>query len=437
MDRHLRPTAIIGLIALLFAASIGLSSRGPATASAQEGTPSPVASPAATPASGASLTTLMERTLPLPAAPLTVRLLRITLEPEASVPLHTHPGPELDYVESGTLTVEVDGDAQIVRANGEEIDAPPDEAATLETGDWITFPPGTGMALRNTSDQPVELLSAVLQPVGPDVASGIEYVDGEPTADDFAGVTPTVLGDGLLETAPEGDATVSVQQVEIPAGSPVPAADSPVLLSHIDGNFSFAATSGSVQVSRTSDPGLRPEAVPDEEFTLATGDAAFFPAGHVEAARDGEPEALSVYRMVVDPAAETEGELAEITFLPPADIDAAATPGASPEADADGTTEDGTGAEQPSGDITEGTTVETIDDNVRLRAEPSTGGEILRALPAGTQMTVTGESEEADDFVWYPVEVADPDDPVPGWVAEDFIQVVEGDAAEATPEPEA
>ncbi len=246
-------------------------------------------------------------------------------------------------------------------------------------------------------------------------------------------MTPTVLGDGLLETAPEGDATVSVQRVELPGGSPIPAADSPVLLSRIEGNFSFAAVSGSVQVTRTADPGLRPEAVPDEEFTLATGDAVFFPNGHTAVSREGEAEALSVYRVVIEPAAETEGEPAEITILPADEVEAAATPAATPGAGTGETTEDGTGAEQPAGEIVEGATVETIDENVRLRDEPSTGGEILRALPAGTQLTVTGAPEEADDLVWYPVEVADPDDPVSGWIAEDFIRVVEADAAEATP----
>ncbi|MDQ4099686.1 MAG: cupin domain-containing protein, partial [Chloroflexota bacterium] len=317
MDRFLRRTAIIGLIALLFAAMMGTATRGPATVTAQGATPSPAASPV----TDATITTLMERTIsPLPTAPLTVRLLRITLEPGASVPLHTHPGPELDYVESGTLTVEVEGEAQIVRANGEEVAAPTDEPISLATGDWITFPAGTAMGLSNPSDQPV----------GPDVDTGIEYVEGEPTAEDFAGVTPTVLGDGLLETAPEGDATVSVQRVEIPSGSPIPASDSPVLLSRIEGNLSFAAVSGSVQVTRTADPGLRPEAVPDEEFTLATGDAAFFPNGHTAVSREGEAEALSVYRVVIDPAAETEGEPAEITILPAEEVEAAATPAATP-----------------------------------------------------------------------------------------------------------
>lgn len=430
MDRQLRPTAIIALIALLFATSFGTIS----TAAAQQATPSPIA----TPTSDATVTTLMERAVsPLPAAPLTVRLLRITLEAGASVPLHTHPGPELDYVESGTLTVDVDGEAPIVRASGEEIDAPQDEAATLEAGDWITFPAGASMAFSNESGQPVELLSAVAQPVGPDVASGVDYPNGAPTAEDFAGVTFTVLGDGLIESAPEGDATMTVQQIEIPAGSPIPAVENPVLLSRIDGNMSFAVDSGSVQVTRTSDPGLRPEAVPGEEFSLATGDAAFFPQGLSAVTRDGEAEPLTVYAMIVDPAEETTFEPAAITIVPPDEVDAAATPGATPQVDTGETTDDGTGAGVPAEAIAEGATVETTDENVRIRAEPTTGSDILQALPAGSLLTVIGAPQEAEDFVWYPVEVAGTDGELTGWIAQDFIQVVEGDAAEPASTPAA
>ncbi len=428
MDRHYRPTAIIALIALLFAtfAVFTSSPGGVPNATAQEATPSPVASPV----SDATVTTLMERAIsPLPTSPLTVRLLRITLEPGAAVPLHTHPGPEFDYVESGTLTVEVDGEAPIVRASGEEEDAPQGEAVALAAGDWISFPVDAGMAFSNQGDEPVAMLSAVLLPVGPDVASGIEYTNDEPTAEDFAGVSFTVLGDGLIESVPEGDGTLTVQQIEVPAGSPLPGDDNPVLISRIDGNMSFSVDGGSVQVTRTSDPGLRPDAVPGEEFSLATGDGAFFPQGLEDAARDGETEPLTAYRLILDPAEETTNEPATITILAPDEIDAAATPAATPQAE---TTDDGTGAGQPAEAITEGATVETIDENVRVRDEPTTGGEILRALPAGTLLTVIGSPEEADDFVWYPVEVADDEEGLTGWVAQDFIRVVE-DGAEATP----
>ena len=51
-----------------------------------------------------------------PVAPAFVRLLRITLEPGSSSPLHTHPGPEIALIERGTVTVEVGGPAELAVA---------------------------------------------------------------------------------------------------------------------------------------------------------------------------------------------------------------------------------------------------------------------------------------------------------------------------------
>src|SRR5262245_34716263 len=51
-----------------------------------------------------------------PVAPAFVRLLRMTLEPGASSPLHTHPGPEIAVVERGTVTVQVGGPAELALA---------------------------------------------------------------------------------------------------------------------------------------------------------------------------------------------------------------------------------------------------------------------------------------------------------------------------------
>jgi len=52
----------------------------------------------------------------LPVAPSFVRLLRITMEPDSLSPLHTHPGPEFNLVEAGTVRVLVQGKALLQRA---------------------------------------------------------------------------------------------------------------------------------------------------------------------------------------------------------------------------------------------------------------------------------------------------------------------------------
>ena len=51
--------------------------------------------------------------------------------------------------------------------------------------------------------------------------------------------------------------------------------------------------------------------------------------------------------------------------------------------------------------------VVTTDDGVRFRPEPSTAGEPIALLPAGTELTVTGAPVEADDQTWYPVQDAE------------------------------
>src|SRR5699024_618070 len=100
-------------------------------------------------------------------APMTVRMLRITVSPGGSTPMHTHPGPEFDLVESGTLTIRTDGDATITRDSGDTEQATAEEQS-LDPGDWIIYPAGTGMYYENTGDDDVTLLSAVLLPVGSD-----------------------------------------------------------------------------------------------------------------------------------------------------------------------------------------------------------------------------------------------------------------------------
>lgn len=71
-----------------------------------------------------------------------------------------------------------------------------------------------------------------------------------------------------------------------------------------------------------------------------------------------------------------------------------------------------------------GTVAATTEDNVRLRAEPTTDAEIVDALAAGTQLQVIGGPEEAEGYTWYEVTVLDSPEPVRGWVAADFVESV-------------
>ncbi len=416
--------AVLALLAVLLG-SFMLSG----TSQAQEATPgaTPEASPAATPQAGAtqtpaSVTQLFDYALDeFPRAPVSVRLLRITLAPGASSPLHVHPGPELDYVESGTLTETADGEATVVR-DGEEAPAAAEEE-TLTEGQLIVFPAGTGMSLVNDGDTDLVLLSAVFHPVSEDVAS-TTYPGGEPAADAFEGVSFTVLGDGIVQEFPEGPATILLERITAPAATPLPGSDGAAMYSAVAGNFSFSVTGGDVQVSRTASPGLRPNAAPEQEFTLEAGDAAFFPTGVSTIDRTAERDTVEVLRLSAIPEEQLAGEPAEITYL-----------GATSAADGDGTTADTAQAEFGVGAV-----VVTNDEGVNLRDEPTTEADGVDQLGEGVDLEIIGGPEEADDFTWYQVEVVGTEGPTTGWVAADFISLPgeEPEAAAAgTPEADA
>jgi len=390
---------------------------------AQNATPaaSPEASPIASATSEqvpATVTSLFTYQLDaFPTAPVSVRLLRITLEPGASSPMHTHPGPEFDLVESGTLTVNSTGEADLVRGGGEPVAAEL-TGEQLGPGDLVVFPAGTGMNLVNASDEPVVILSAVFHPVSEGVPQ-TSYTDGVPEAAAFEGVSFVVLGDGIIQTFPDGAATIALESIEIPAGSDLPGSAGAALYSLVDGNFAFAVQAGDVQVSRTDSPGLRPNAAPQQEFTLATADAAFFPGGVAVATRTAQDAPLSLLRLSAEPASPLSNAPAEIVFL---------------EAVADSAVDETVFTE-----IAVGAPVVTNTGSVNLRAEPSLAGEAVDQLDEGVELTVIGGPEEADDFTWWQVEVTGSEGTVQGWLAADFISLLGAPATEAPAEetPEA
>lgn len=403
---------------------------------AQSGTPeatpgsSPEASPEATAEASSqeapAVTTLFSADLDaFPTAPISIRLLRMTLAPGASSPLHIHPGPEFDLVESGTLSITADGDATVTLGG----DATPvgSDGAQLEAGDHVLFEPGTGMSLTNESEEDVVLLSAVFHPVSENTPS-TTYPDGDPAPDAFEGVSFDVLGDGIAMEYPEAATTVTLEDVELPAGTDLPASDSVSLYSLVEGNFSFSVDGGDVQVSRTASPGLRPNAAPGQEFTLERGDAAFFPAGHDVMSRADEPDPLRYLRLSATPATDLAGSAAQVTVMP---APAAAAPDSQAEATAD------TKTESAPTEIAVGATVVTNADLVNLRTDPSVDAEVIDQLGIDVELEIIGGPEEAEDYTWWQVRVVDSD--AEGWLAEDFIDLPPAEdtpeaAAEQTPE---
>lgn len=346
----------------------------------------------------------------LPEAPMTVRLLRITLEPGASVPMHTHTGHELDLVETGTLTVSIDGTA-VTSVDGELSDA--SETQSLSPGSWIVYPEGTGMSFANEGSENVEILSSVILAVGGENQETITYTDSEPDDSDFEGVSYVVLGDGLIQQFPLGGATVTVDQLTVAADDPIPGFSGSALLSKTVGEFAFAAGTGEVQVTRTSAEELRPNAIPGQEFTLDDNDAAFFPSGYQAIERpDGEGD-LELTRLLIEPSEPLSNAPAEVTVIQPSDE--------SESAETDASEGDGLGV---------GAIIALSEDGVRVRQEATTDSNIVDGFEAGTQFELIDGPVEGEDFVWYAVRgVGDLSD-VEGWLVTDFMDVVEPAPAE-------
>lgn len=72
-----------------------------------------------------------------------------------------------------------------------------------------------------------------------------------------------------------------------------------------------------------------------------------------------------------------------------------------------------------SGGLQAGGKATITDDGVNLRSKPSTSGEVVATLSAGTEVTLTGTSDDAEGYTWWPIETSDG---TKGWIAGDFLQ---------------
>jgi len=79
--------------------------------------------------------------------------------------------------------------------------------------------------------------------------------------------------------------------------------------------------------------------------------------------------------------------------------------------------------ETEGGDFAVGDFVMVVEGGVNMRAEATTGSDILVELEGGDVLEITGGPEEADGYVWYEVIVSDTGEV--GWVASDFLEPAE------------
>ncbi|CAN5635018.1 hypothetical protein BH23CHL5_BH23CHL5_23580 [soil metagenome] len=74
------------------------------------------------------------------------------------------------------------------------------------------------------------------------------------------------------------------------------------------------------------------------------------------------------------------------------------------------------------GNFIEGDRVVVIENDVRMRADPTTQGEIVETLAQGTELNVLSSSPtDADGYTWWNVE--DPLTENTGWVAEELVEI--------------
>ncbi len=398
-----------------------------APAAAQDSTPpapsAPAATPGATPSAGATpqagVNELGEVLMSydfdaLPPAPMTVRMLRITLAPGASVPMHTHPGIEFDLIESGTLTAGT-SDTAVISVEGQQSET--SDTQSLAPGTWVMYPSGSGMSFTNEGEEDVVLLSAVVLSVADAEQSTITYTEGEPTEADFEGVSFVVLGDGLIQQFPDGPATVTIDRLTLGAGEAVPGSTGAALLSKASGALAFSADEGQVQVTRTATPQLQPNAIPGQEFTLNDNDAAFFPAGYDTIERPDSTAELTLLRLLIQPQGDLEGAAATVTAIP---VEETAT------TDQPTTDSNGLGI---------GAVIALNADGVRVRIDATTSSDIVDSFPAGTQFEIIDGPVEGENYTWYQVRGVGDLEGVEGWLVTDFMDVIEpasGNAAQTS-----
>jgi quercetin dioxygenase-like cupin family protein len=92
-----------------------------------------------------------------------LELVRYTIPAGAKLPVHIHPGMQIEKVESGALTYTVvKGTAKITRANGKEETLEAGKTTRLTVGDSLVEPGGMVHYGNNETREPVILLGASL-----------------------------------------------------------------------------------------------------------------------------------------------------------------------------------------------------------------------------------------------------------------------------------
>jgi hypothetical protein len=186
-----------------------------------------------------------------------------------------------------------------------------------------------------------------------------------------------------------------------------------VLYSVVKGDCEFTVTGGSVQITRTREPGPQVATQLDEEFSLDPGDAMFFPNGTRTTSRGENSDDLELLQVIVAPNSDerlSDENRGRVKFKQPS---------SPPELDDEDRAESSDDESSPRWN--EGDTVYVNSTDVNLRDSPSIEGALVTTLIYGQAMIIDGGPTDADGFIWWPVHIADSPD-IAGFVADEFIQ---------------
>ncbi len=414
---------LLALTLLLSGGFLVTAPVGNGTARAQgAATPGPGTGETSTPLSESLLAATLQE---LPRAPSFIRMVRIVLQPGASVPVHTHPGPEFGVIEAGTLTVETRGQAVIAQRgpDGKPLPArvtPIDKTFPMVSGDQIVYPQSVPFGFINNGRDVVQLLAAVILPAGSQRPPGAQWVDGTPGPNAFQGVTSKILGDAIANGWPTGTLSVTIDRLALAPGEAIPARGGPVMLSIERGAFAFQLSAGpSPQISRG---GVLADqnATPGAAYLLNPDDSVFFPGGMAQVPRQQSDGVLVLLRMSVTgtrtAAAATPAATAAAGTTPSTATTAVPQPAETPAPTAPSTQTPA--ADQPR--FAAGSTATVSENGVRLRDAPTTEGGVVAELEQGRELTITGAPVEGDGITWYPVQATD-DPAVAGFVTDEFL----------------
>ena len=165
---HVRPWPSFVLLLLLFTGAPAVARIVPGSGSLQKATTSPLRADApADPMAG--VTTEALGSLPSAGAPgYTLVFLRITMQPGASIPAHSHPGDVVVVVQSGKFgTSFVRGQGTVTRAANAGATPVTDtlkagDSAVLLPGDSLAYGGSAGHTMSNAGDTPLVLLVSAL-----------------------------------------------------------------------------------------------------------------------------------------------------------------------------------------------------------------------------------------------------------------------------------